>query len=75
MVVAAMLVREGIIEFQNSSVDSRLELIDLPGLEANVSIDGFLSNRFMKNLDAAIVFQALDDFASPATEEIRGAAP
>jgi hypothetical protein len=64
----AMLLREAVIDFESALIDPRLELIDLPGVGAHISVDTVLSRRFMKDLDGALVFQSLRGLSDADTE-------
>jgi hypothetical protein len=65
-----MLLTDAVIDFETTKIDLALELIDLPGLGAHVSVDSILSNQFMEDLDGALVFVSFKARADVTTEHI-----
>jgi len=56
------LLREVIIEFHTDIIPDTLELLDLPGYDGDCSVDAFLTDQFLKTLQASFVFCRATDF-------------
>jgi hypothetical protein len=56
------LLREVIIEYSTEAIPPTLELLDLPGYDGDCSVDAFLTDQFLKTLQAAFVFCRATDF-------------
>lgn len=57
------------MEFVTEVIPATLEMVDLPGYDAHCSIDAFVTDEFLKTLQAALVFCRATDF-SAAVETI-----
>ncbi|MBC7352365.1 MAG: hypothetical protein H5U08_08405 [Thermogutta sp.] len=56
------LLHEVIIEYDTDAIPPTLELLDLPGYDGDCSVDAFLTDQFLKTLQAAFVFCRATDF-------------
>jgi len=50
------LLRDALIEFNSDQIPDNLEIIDLPGVGSQGSIDTLLTEEFLRHLDGALVF-------------------
>lgn len=50
------LLKDAVIDFKTDKIPNTLEIIDLPGLGSQGSIDSLLTRDFLKELDGALVF-------------------
>jgi len=65
-----MLLEDALIRFRTAEIHKELEIIDLPGLGAHVSIDTILSGEFLDDLDGALVFVSVKARSDEVAEKI-----
>jgi hypothetical protein len=65
-----LLLEEALIHFQTDVIHPELELIDLPGLGAHVSIDTITSRERLLELDGALVFLSVKARTDEVAEKV-----
>ncbi len=65
-----VLLEDALIRFRTAEIHKELEIIDLPGLGAHVSIDTILSGEFLDDLDGALVFVSVKARSDEVAEKV-----